>query len=134
LKTQSLVLSSNKNEIKNFDSLLVEINNEFGLPVEKFINFQIAASEAIVNAIVHGNKQDPQKKVHVDVAAEGDTLTLQIKDEGEGFDVDKLPDPTDESNLYKESGRGIYIIRSLVDEFKIDSNSGGTTMVLIMKK
>jgi len=134
LKNYSLVLPSNRKEISKFESLLVEINNEFGMAMEKFINFQIASSEAIVNAIVHGNKQNPDKKVHVDIDTANETLKLVIKDEGEGFEVEKLPDPTDESNLFKESGRGIYIIRSLVDEFKIESNSSGTTMVLIMRK
>lgn len=102
--------------------------------MEKFINFQIASSEAIVNAIVHGNKQNPDKKVKVDIVTNDHRLELTIKDEGEGFDVNRLPDPTDESNLYKESGRGVYIIRSLVDEFTIQSNSSGTTMKLIMNK
>lgn len=102
--------------------------------MEKFINFQIASSEAIVNAIVHGNKQNPQKKVYVEITIDEHKLELKIKDEGDGFDVSKLPDPTDESNLYKESGRGIFIIRSLVDEFYIESNGKGTAMSLLMKK
>lgn len=134
MKKHSLVLSSNKKEISTFENLLVEINNEFGLATEKFINFQIAASEAVVNAIVHGNKQDPHKKVYIEVTTDEHKLELKIKDEGDGFDVSKLPDPTDESNLYKESGRGIFIIRSLVDEFYIESNAKGTAMSLLMKK
>lgn len=104
------------------------------MPMEKFINFQIASSEAIVNAIVHGNKQNPDKKVYVDITTDGNKIELQIKDEGEGFDVEELPDPTDESNLYKESGRGIFIIKSLLDEFTINSNSSGTVMILTMNK
>jgi serine/threonine-protein kinase RsbW len=134
VKTYSLVLPSDRKEISKFESLLVEINNEFGMAMEKFINFQIAASEAIVNAIVHGNKQNPAKKVYVEVTTDDEKLEMKIRDEGEGFDVSKLPDPTDESNLYKESGRGVFIIRSLVDEFYIESNTAGTKMVLLMKK
>ncbi len=134
MKTYSIVLPSDRKEISKFENLLVEINNEFGMAMEKFINFQIAASEAIVNAIVHGNKQNPQKKVYVEIAIDEHKLELKIKDEGDGFDVSKLPDPTDESNLYKESGRGIFIIRSLVDEFYIESNGKGTAMSLLMKK
>lgn len=128
------MLPSNRKEISKFENLLVEINNEFGMAMEKFINFQIASSEAIVNAIVHGNKQNPDKKVYVDIDTSNETLKLVIKDEGEGFEVEKLPDPTNETNIFKESGRGIYIIRSLVDEFKIESNSSGTTMILVMRK
>lgn len=134
MKTYSLVLPSDRKEISKFENLLVEINNEFGMAIEKFINFQIAASEAIVNAIVHGNKQNPEKKVYVEVTTDEEKLEMKIRDEGEGFDVSKLPDPTDESNLYKESGRGVFIIRSLVDEFYIESNTAGTKMVLLMKK
>lgn len=134
MKNYSLELPSSRNEISKFENLLIEINNEFGMTMEKFINFQIASSEAIVNAIVHGNKQNPDKKVKVDIVTNDHRLELTIKDEGEGFDVNRLPDPTDESNLYKESGRGVYIIRSLVDEFTIQSNSTGTTMKLIMNK
>ncbi len=134
MKTYSLVLSSDRKEISKFENLLVEINSEFGMAMEKFINFQIASSEAIVNAIVHGNKQNPQKKVYVEITIDEHKLELKIKDEGDGFDVSKLPDPTDESNLYKESGRGIFIIRSLVDEFYIESNGKGTAMSLLMKK
>ncbi|MBS1515997.1 MAG: ATP-binding protein [Bacteroidetes bacterium] len=134
MKNYSLELPSSRNEISKFENLLIEINNEFGMTMEKFINFQIASSEAIVNAIVHGNKQNPDKKVKVDIVTNDHRLELTIKDEGEGFDVNRLPDPTDESNLYKESGRGVYIIRSLVDEFTIQSNSSGTTMKLIMNK
>lgn len=134
MKKYSLVIPSDRNEIKNFESLLVEINNDFGMAMEKFINFQIAASEAIVNAIVHGNKQNRDKKVYVEVTTDEEKLEMKIQDEGEGFDVSKLPDPTDESNLYKESGRGVFIIRSLVDEFYIESNGAGTKMVLLMRK
>lgn len=63
MKTYSLVLPSDRKEISKFENLLVEINSEFGMAMEKFINFQIASSEAIVNAIVHGNKQNPQKSL-----------------------------------------------------------------------
>jgi len=102
--------------------------------MEKFINLQIASSEALVNAIVHGNKENESKKVFIDIITTENALELRIKDEGEGFEMEKLPDPTDESNLYKEHGRGIYIIRSLVDEFHIESDHTGTRMVLLMTK
>ncbi len=134
MKKYSLIIPSDRKEISKFENLLIEINNDFGMAMEKFINFQIAASEAIVNAIVHGNKQNPEKKVYVEVTTDDEKLEMKIRDEGDGFDVSKLPDPTDESNLYKESGRGVFIIRSLVDEFYIESNSKGTAMSLLMKK
>lgn len=130
----SLVLVSNRNEIRKFETLLTEINESFAMPMEKFINFQIASSEALVNAIVHGNKEDESKKVYIDIITTDTSMELRIKDEGEGFEMEKLPDPTDDSNLLKEHGRGIFIIRSLVDEFHIESDKTGTRMVLLMAK
>lgn len=129
-----LVISSDRNEIRKFESLLEEINNSLKLPPEKFINLQIAASEALVNAIVHGNRENPEKNVHLSLEFDDTNLCIKIKDEGDGFDIDALPDPTAVENLLKESGRGIFIIRSLVDDFKCNSNHEGTEYVLTVKK
>lgn len=102
--------------------------------MEKFINLQIACSEALVNAIVHGNKEDESKKVHTNIFYNEIIMTVRIKDEGTGFNVEELPDPTSNENLLKESGRGIFIIRSLVDDFQCNSSSNGTEFVLTVKK
>ena len=102
--------------------------------IERFINLQIAVSEALVNAIVHGNKENPSKKVHVIINYDKDMIEVKVKDEGDGFDISMLPDPTNEENLLKESGRGVYIIMSLVDEFSFDSNDSGTEMSLVIRK
>lgn len=130
----SLVLKSNRNEIKKFEDLLEEINKKFQLAVEKFINLQIACSEALINAIVHGNKEDEHKKVFVNIEYNMILITIKIKDEGNGFDINSLPNPTSNENILKESGRGIFIIRSLVDEFICKSSDKGTEFILIVKK
>ncbi len=102
--------------------------------MEKFINFQIACSEALINSIVHGNNEDENKKVHTTLEYDEKTLTVKIKDEGKGFDMNSLPDPTLKENLLKESGRGIYIMKSLVDEFHCNSSGNGTEFILIARK
>lgn len=129
-----LILESERSEILKFEQLLESVNKEFRLEAERFVNLQIASSEAIVNAIVHGNKEDPSKKVKTEIAHDFLEMTITISDEGSGFDIEKLPDPTSEENLLKECGRGIFIIRSLVDEFDCKSGSQGTTYVLRMIK
>lgn len=135
MKHYNIVLKSDRSEVSRIEDLLGEINSELKLEMERFINFQIAASEALVNAIVHGNKEDAGKKVYVDISYSDKELEVKIKDEGAGFDVNKVPDPTNEENILKENGRGIYIIRSLVDEFKCDSSDKGTEMTLkVVKK
>lgn len=102
--------------------------------MEKFINFQIAVSEAIINAIVHGNKENPEKFVFVFLTCNDESLCIKIQDQGDGFDIKKLPDPTDQSNILKEHGRGIFIIKTLVDEFSIDASESGTILTLKVNK
>lgn len=114
--------------------LLEQANNEFNLSAEKFINLQIACSEALINAIVHGNKEDLSKKVFTYIEYNEMVLTVAIKDEGKGFQIDALPDPTSNENILKESGRGIFIIRSLVDEFHCSSSDSGTEFILRVRK
>jgi len=103
LANHSLVLVSNRNEILKFEKLLSEVNEIFGMPMEKFINFQIASSEALVNAIVHGNKEDESKKVFIDIITTEHSLELRIKDEGEGFEMGKIPEPNEESIYIKST-------------------------------
>ena len=134
MKSHILVLNSDRSEVQKFEQLLESVNKEFCLETERFINFQIACSEAIINAIVHGNRENPDKHVHTEVAYNSATITAVIKDEGDGFNVDELPDPTSEENLFKESGRGIFIIRSLVDKFECTSSDSGTKFILSMIK
>ncbi|MEO6693736.1 MAG: ATP-binding protein [Ignavibacteria bacterium] len=134
MKKLILVLISNRNEIRKFEQLLEEANRDFDLVMERFINLQIACSEALINAIVHGNKEDENKKVYTEIEYDTENLTVRIKDEGGGFDIKKLPDPTSDENILKESGRGIYIMKSLVDEFECHSAAGGTEFTLVVKK
>lgn len=129
-----MILESKRNEIQKFEELLDNINKEFNLPSEKFINFQIACSEAIINAIVHGNKEQENKRVYIEIVFDNQIMMIKIKDEGNGFDINSLPDPTKSENLFKESGRGIFIIKSLVDEFDCSSSNNGTEYILKVKK
>ncbi len=134
MKKINLILKSERSEIRRFEKILEEENRVFDLVIEKFINLQIACSEALVNAIVHGNEEDEAKKVYAGIEYDDIQLTVTIRDEGKGFDVKSLPDPTSKENLLKESGRGIFIIKSLVDEFICNSSDSGTEFILRVRK
>lgn len=129
-----LKYKSNRKSVADLENLLIEHKAEINLPEEKFVNLQIAVSEAILNAIVHGNKETPEKNVYVKIENDEKKITISIKDEGKGFDVNSLPDPTKSENLYKEHGRGIFIIKSLVDIFDCFSDSNGTEIIITMLK
>ena len=99
-----------------------DVWNESGLDKRIFNNVLLSISESVCNAIVHGNRCDSQKKVFINFAFSGEELTIQVEDEGEGFDERTLPDPTRPDNIKRESGRGIFLIRKLSDEMRFDQD------------
>jgi len=89
-------------------------------------------TEAVNNAIIHGNKRDPKKKVYVNCELSSDRLVLKIKDEGTGFDPNSIPDPRHPENLTKATGRGLLVIRTLMEDVKFNISPHGTEIVLTM--
>ncbi len=126
----SLILQSKRSEINKLENLLFTLNEFYKIDRERFVNFHIAVSEALMNAIIHGNKESAEKRVYVDIFEEENSIELIIKDEGTGFDVSDVPDPTKNSNLYKDHGRGIFIMKSLTDGYDCCMGDGGTTVKL----
>ncbi|MBW8875125.1 MAG: ATP-binding protein [Acidobacteria bacterium] len=94
----------------------------------------VAVREALANAIKHGNLQDPAKQVHVDLAVEGSDLVIRVEDEGVGFDPSLLGDPLAPENLLRPNGRGIFYMRSFMDDITYGSGPGGGTMVTLRKR
>ena len=78
----------------------------------------LSIRESVTNAIEHGNKLDQNKKVGIRFEIRSDRLVICVKDEGEGFDESKIPDPLDAKNLLKPSGRGIFYVRSFMDDVR----------------
>ena len=91
----------------------------------------LAVREAVANGVQHGNKEDPTKRVTVSFVLNSEEVRIQIQDEGDGFDIESLPDPLDPQNLFKPRGRGILLMNSFMDDvdYSIDP-SGGTKVVL----
>ncbi|MEZ5306456.1 MAG: ATP-binding protein [Pyrinomonadaceae bacterium] len=92
-------------------------------------NLFVALDEAFVNAVKHGNKFDNTKLVQISVEIRPGTATFTIEDEGEGFDVATIPDPTDPQNLFKTSGRGVMFIYNIMDEVTYNQRGNRLTMV-----
>lgn len=98
---------------------------------EKAFDVKLCVEEAVRNAIVHGNLSDRKKTVKtVYWIAEG-LITIEVEDEGDGFDHNELPDPTDSSHIMRNSGRGVYLIKKLMD--KVDFNAKGNKIVMVKK-
>jgi serine/threonine-protein kinase RsbW len=94
----------------------------------------MAVRECTVNAVVHGNRYSRNKKVHLDIERSDGALTVTIGDEGEGFDMNSLPDPLAPENLLRQSGRGLLLIRAFMDEFDLHPRPGGGTEVRLAKR
>jgi serine/threonine-protein kinase RsbW len=93
----------------------------------------MAVREAVANAIKHGNKLDLSKKVHASFDLRGAELEIRISDEGEGFDPDKVSDPLNPQNLMKTSGRGIFYMKTFMDEVHYTFAPGGGTSLVMTK-
>lgn len=92
----------------------------------------LATQEALNNAIKHGNKMDPEKMVEFSTIVDDNEFRLIVKDEGEGFDLSQVPDPTKSENLLKTSGRGIFYMKSFMDHVEYKTDSG--TQVTLVKR
>ena len=98
--------------------------------VEQF-RVQLAYEEAIVNAIRHGNRNDPDKNVTVEFTCDYETVRIQIEDEGAGFDLKKVPDPRSEELLEVPGGRGVLLISEIMSEVKYNSKGNQITMTKV---
>lgn len=129
-----VVIASQFEMIELVQSVLDDLTELVDYDEETVHWMGMALREALNNAIKHGNKLDPEKQVRVTFDLLPETLEIKVLDEGDGFDVASLPDPTEPANLLKPSGRGIFYMRKFMDrlEFKTGKNKG--TEVHLVKK
>ncbi len=112
---KELVISSRVENLRIVEKLVDEISAENNLSSEVYGNILISCIEAANNAISHGNKLDPDKKVKIKVSIEDKKLSIITEDQGPGFDFNNIPDPTAPENIEKVSGRGIFLMKQLSD-------------------
>ena len=94
------------------------------------LNFRVSLTEALSNAMLYGNARDPHKRVRVEVVVGPRKITAKITDEGPGFDPGEVPDPTEPENLEKGGGRGLFLMRELMDEVRYNERGNQVTLVL----
>jgi serine/threonine-protein kinase RsbW len=118
-ETVDRLFDSNLASVDAAESLVVEAGARAGFDEDGLNAMGMAVRECMVNAVVHGNQYSSRKKVKLSIATSFDRMTVKIADEGAGFDLDALPDPLAQENLLNQSGRGIFLIRAFVDEFRV---------------
>jgi len=116
--TRSVTLQSVKENVRLVEKYVDEICQYYNIGDENYGNIIIAVSEAVSNAICHGNRFDPQKTVNFFYENKDNNLCFTVEDEGNGYNPDTLPDPTDPQNLEVPHGRGVFLMRQLTDDIK----------------
>ncbi len=131
--TTDTFLESNLDSVDSAEALCVEAAKQLGLDEDACMDLGLAVREAMVNAVAHGNNYDAAKKVRLVLESRADSLRITIADQGEGFDLNRVPDPTQGANLLRGSGRGLLLIQTFVDEFTVRKSSAGGAEVTLVK-
>ncbi|MCA6437361.1 MAG: ATP-binding protein [Bacteroidota bacterium] len=130
-KGEHIKISSTNTNIRLVEKLIDDVCQVYKVNEDSYGNILIAVTEAVNNAIQHGNQNNPEKFVEIGFNNVNQLLTFNVSDEGNGFNYNALPDPTDPANIDKPHGRGIFLMRNLADSVEFLNN--GKTVMLSFK-
>lgn len=123
-----LILNSNLNNVNAVQPFVEKAAKNFDINQDTFGNILVSLTEAVNNAIRHGNCCEECKQVKVDFRKENHDLTVRVSDEGTGFDYNNVPDPLSPENLEKNGGRGVFLMRALSDDINFENNGSTVEM------
>lgn len=127
----SFKLNSTMESVSEVEAAADKMAAEAGLDDDLRFHITMAVHEATVNAVLHGNEYDPSRLINVALENTGKDFIFTIADQGTGFDPDHIPDPLAPENLLRGTGRGIFLIRSLMDEVHFRQLRPGTEMTMV---
>ncbi len=134
MSNYTLSLKSERRNIQQVEPFIQQIPECRALEETTYYNMLIAVTEAVNNAIIHGNKCDPFKTAALSVATTDDAILFTIQDEGHGFDPSSVADPRDPENLLREGGRGVFLIHSLVSAVHYQQLPIGMQVSILVKR
>ena len=133
-QTTRLVLPSHIEAVADAAAAVTDFLRNCGVSEELSFGIEMAVRESVTNAMVHGNQEDESKSVEVILNCHDNELEIEVRDQGEGFDPANVPDPTNAENLLKTSGRGIFLMRTFMDEIEWRNRPEGGTAVRMTKR
>ena len=133
-ETTELSLPSRIDTVATAAAAVAEFLSRSGITEDTAFGIDMAVREAVTNAVLHGNRQDKNKTVDVTLKSSPDAVEISVHDQGAGFNPEDVPDPTAEENILKASGRGIFFMRSFMDEVNWLIRPGGGTTVRMLKR
>jgi serine/threonine-protein kinase RsbW len=134
--TQALIDQDYPSTLESVDQAeesILEAAGQAGFDEDEQHRIGMAFRECMVNAVVHGNRYNRNKQVHVRAAKTPERFTIQITDQGEGFEVQHVPDPLEEDNLLRHSGRGLFLMGAFTDDVKVRKVEPSGTEVTLVK-
>jgi len=127
-KGEKLDISSSADNMRLVERLVEDVCEVFNVNEDNYGNILIAVTEAVNNAIYHGNQGNPNKKIHIAFETGDNNIKFSVEDEGNGFDYKNLPDPTDPANIDKPNGRGVFLMKNLADKVEFNNNGQQVTL------
>ena len=131
---QTLVLPSTLDTVDRMEQEAEKFASAHGFDEDDAANIAMAVREATVNAVLHGNTYSRDKQVHASLEASASDMTVRIADEGTGFNAAVLPDPLLPENILRGSGRGVFLMRALMDEVNFRQLTPGTELTMIKRR
>lgn len=130
IKGNTITVPSSHDYLPTVDEFVEGILRGWGTDESVIADIAISVSELVNNAIVHGGRVNPDQAISIEVARSDGAARITVSDQGEGFNPDEVSDPLADENLLKEVGRGIFIVRSLMDSVEIDVSDTGTSVII----
>lgn len=126
----SINFESSIENLEKIEAVTARISEELSFSESDVDDISISITELFNNAIHHGNQNNVKKKIYVTFNVTHDAVRISVKDEGEGFSLQDLKDPLAPENLLAESGRGIYLVKELMDKVEINTSNSGTEIII----
>ena len=126
-------MDSTLESVNKAEEMAGQLAQEAGFDEDARDGIAMAVREAMINAVLHGNAYDPNKRVNLSLEQNGREMIVTIGDEGKGLELEEIPDPLAPENLMKQSGRGIFLIRAFMDEVRFRKLEPGTEITLIKR-
>ena len=127
-------MESDLKNVEVAEEITRRVTGTAGFDEDEQHRIEMAVHESMINAIWHGNKNDSSKSVWLQFKIHPDRLEIHIRDQGNGFDPNHIPNPLENENLLNVSGRGIFLIRTFMDEFRVEHVKGAGTEVTMVKR
>ena len=135
VETTELSLPSRIDTVATAAAAVAEFMGRSGISEDAAFGIDMAVREAVTNAVLHGNRQDDNKTVDIVLKSSPDAVEISVHDQGPGFNPEEVPDPTANENILKASGRGIFFMRTFMDEVDwLIRPEGGTTVRMLKRR